>query len=266
MKNKIITIALLIICSSIQVFSQEKNEINQTDENGLKQGYWEKSYPNGTIQYSGTFKNNRPVGQFKRYNQEGDLVAEMNYQETSERVYTKFYYPGKILRAEGYFLNKLKDSVWVYYTEDGSKINEVPYVNDKKHGTEKKFYTSGALSEISVWNNGINDGLTKRFYESGAVMMRIFYNNGKLDGEYNVYDAEENILIQGQYKNNKREGKWLYYKENGHIENELNYVNGIADNQEELELLENEQIKQLENNKGKIQDPNESMYNAIPPQ
>lgn len=97
-------------------------------------------------------------------------------------------------------------------------------------------------------------------------MMRILYKNGKLEGEYNVYNSKEQILIQGQYKNNKREGKWLYYKENGHIENELIYVNGIAENQEELERLEDEQIRQLEQNKGKIEDPRESMYNAIPPQ
>lgn len=112
---------------------------NQIDVNGLKQGYWEKFYPNGIIQYSGTFKNNVPIGIFKRYNQDGDLVAEMSYLENSDKVYTKFYYPGEKLRAEGYYINKQKDSVWIYYSEEGFKINEVPYVNDKKHGTEKSF-------------------------------------------------------------------------------------------------------------------------------
>ena len=189
----------------------------------------------------------------------------MFYKENSDKIYTKFYYPGKILQAEGYYINKKKDSIWIYYTEEGYKINEVPYLHDQKHGTERKFYQSGALSEKSEWNAGINNGLTIRYNENGNVMMRIMYQNNKLDGEYNVYGPEENILIQGQYINNKREGKWIYYKDNGHISNELNYINGIAENQEELERLEDEQIKMLENNKGKIQDPSESMYNAIPP-
>ncbi len=57
------------------------------------------------------------------------------------------------------------------------------------------------------------------------------------------------FLIQGQYENNKREGKWIYYKENGHIENELNYINGVAENQEELERIENEQIECLKKTK-----------------
>lgn len=92
-------------------------------------------------------------------------------------------------------------------------------------------------------------------------MMRIFYLNGRLDGEYNVYNSDGKILIQGQYDNNKREGKWIYYNENGQIENELNYINGVAENQEEIEKLENEQIEMLEKSKGKFQDPMENMYN-----
>ncbi len=258
-------LTLLFTAATAFVIAQNNEPVNKIDDKGYKQGYWEKYYQNGNIQYSGYFKDNKPVGEFKRYDQNGVLKVEMFYKENSVKIYSKFYYPGKILQAEGIYVGKLKDSIWNYYSVDGFKINEIPYQYDKKHGTEKKYYQNGNLTEKSEWKNGVNDGLTIRYYESGKVMMRIFYMNGILDGEYNVYGSDENILIQGQYENNKREGKWIYYKENGHIKDELNYINGEAENQEELERLENEQIEMLEQNKGKFQDPMENMYNSIPP-
>jgi len=96
-------------------------------------------------------------------------------------------------------------------------------------------------------------------------MMRIGYKMDMFDGEYNVYSSEENILIQGKYINNKREGKWIYYKNNGHVDREVVYIDGVAENQEELERLEHEQLEMLEKNKGKIPDPRDSFYNDMPP-
>jgi antitoxin component YwqK of YwqJK toxin-antitoxin module len=264
--KRISTIFFLILFAvSNVVIAQNGETINQIDQNGLKQGYWENHYPDGTIQYSGSFINNKPVGQFKRYTKEGVLKVIMTYVENTNKVYSTFYYPNMSIHSEGIYIEKQKDSTWNYYSIDGFKLNEVTYLNDKKHGTERKFYESGNLSEISEWTNGVNNGLTIRYYESGNVMMRILYSNGILNGEYNVFDSNEKIAIQGQYKNNKRDGKWIYYKENGHVESEINYTNGIADNQEELDRLEREQLELLEKNEGKIQNPAESMYNAIPP-
>jgi len=265
MKQKISNFFLLFFLATAICVAQDTKDINKLDNNGYKQGYWEKHYQNGNIQYSGNFIDNKPIGEFKRYDQNGVLKVKMLYNKNSNKIYSKFYYPGQILQAEGYYIGKLKDSIWNYYSLDNFRINEVPYQYNQKHGTEKKYYQNGNISEISEWKNDVNDGLTIRYYESGEIMMRIFYMNGILDGEYNVYGTNENILIQGQFENNKRDGKWIYYKDNGHIKYELNYINGVAENQDEIERIEHEQIELLEKNKGKFQDPMENMYNSVPP-
>lgn len=259
--DKIIRILILLLLSTSNIlFAQNSN--NKVDENGLKQGFWKKYYPNGTVQYTGNFVDNKPIGEFKRYNQDGTLKVSMIYRKNSNKVYSTFFYPDMKIHSEGIYIEKLKDSTWNYYAIQGYKINEVNYVNNKKHGTELKFYENGNISEKSEWAHGINHGLTMRYYESGKVWMRILYSNGIMDGEYNIYGLQENILIQGQYKNNKREGKWLYFKNNGHVKDELNYKNGIPDNHEELERLKQEELELLEKNKGKIKDPRETMYNT----
>jgi antitoxin component YwqK of YwqJK toxin-antitoxin module len=113
------------------------------------------------------------------------------------------------------------------------------------------------LYEKTEWKEGIKDGLVMRYYDSGKVMMRIFFMNGIMDGEYNVYGPDEKILIQGQYDFNRRVGTWKYYKENGHIETEVKYINGVAENQAELDSLENAYIEMMEQNKGKFKEPTE---------
>jgi antitoxin component YwqK of YwqJK toxin-antitoxin module len=256
MKYKIIFITFIFIASSLFSFAQE-NSINQVDDKGYKQGLWKKYYQNGKLQYEGNFKNNKPVGELKRYTNDGVLKAVLDFEENSNNIYAKFYHPGKKIQAEGIYIGQSKDSIWNYYSEDGFLINKVPYVNDIKTGIEEKFYNNGNLYEKTEWKEGIKDGLVLKYYDSGNVMLRIFYMNGIFDGEYNVYGPDENILIQGQYENNKREGTWKYYKENGHIETELKYINGVAENQEELERLENEYIEKLENDKGKFKEPTE---------
>lgn len=265
MKAKgIFTVAIILLLTSLS-YSQNRKEYNILDENGKKQGYWEKRYENGNIKYAGFFKNDKPIGVLKRYDSEGNLNVEMNYIENSEKVLTKFFYPGKILQAQGYFINQSKDSIWNYYSIENFLINSVPFENNQKHGIEKKYYENGKIYEECEWKNGIKDGLTIHYYENGNVMNRILYMNGILDGEYNVYGLDNNIIIQGQYENNKRDGNWIYYKKSGHIDSEIKYINGVAENQKKIDELETQLLDELEKNKGKIKNPMDEMYNAIPP-
>ena len=258
----ILTLAFALLASYTK---SQNNQKNIVDSKGYKQGYWEKTYSNGQIKYKGFFKDNKPVGDFKRYDVEGNLKAEMTHFENSNKVYAKFYYPQNIIQAEGYYINKQKDSIWNYYTTDKYLINSVSYKNNKKEGVEKKFYPSGSVSEIAKWKDGLNEGTTTRYYEKGNIMSIYNYKKGKLDGEYKVYGVSNNILIHGNYSDNRRDGKWIYYKEDATVEKEITYTNGIADNAEELERLETEYMKLMEKNKGKFKDPMDQMYNAIPP-
>ena len=43
------------------------SQINQSDTNGLRQGFWKKEYPNGGLIYKGNFKDGKPVGEWKRF-------------------------------------------------------------------------------------------------------------------------------------------------------------------------------------------------------
>lgn len=265
MKQKIILLLLLVIIPFIQYAQNNDTLYNQTDKNGLKQGYWKKSYPNGKIQYTGKFVNNNPIGKFKRYTPEGDLLVIMNYKMNSEKVYSIFYYSNKNKQAEGNYIGKLKDSIWNYYSEDGILLNNVPYSSDIKNGTEIKYYNTGNIFEKYEWVQDIEDGKHLRYYENGNVMIRSTYVKGILNGIYASYSIDNKPIVTGNYNNNLRDGIWIFYDETGREKQKINYIDGVAENQEELDKLEQYEIDQLEKNKGLYSDPSEETYKNNPP-
>lgn len=203
-----ILLTVSFILTLLSLSAQTQDTINQVDANGMKQGYWEKEYPNGNLQYAGNFINNKPTGLFKRYDPDGNLKAIMNHKPNSARVFVQLFYANGNIQAEGIYIGRKKDSIWNFYSIDGYLINQVPFQNDKKHGTEYKFYQDSSLSEIIEWENGVKHGIQEQYYQSGISKIKMFYNNGIREKQYIINDEKGNSIITGYYKNNLRHGIW----------------------------------------------------------
>ena len=93
--RKILLLVSLVAAPEIaflQTSSYENDTVfNNVDKNGLKQGHWKKYYPNGNLNYSGFFKDNKPVGILKRYFESGNLKAIMNFDNTGTFSETKLF-------------------------------------------------------------------------------------------------------------------------------------------------------------------------------
>ena len=95
-----------------------QGDINQVDENGNKQGHWEKKYKNGKLRYSGQFIDNEPIGLFKRFSNKGKLSSTLLYKKGVIAVKAQFFHEnGKVL-AEGVYIAQKKDSTWKFYSEN----------------------------------------------------------------------------------------------------------------------------------------------------
>ena len=79
---------------SIPLFAQETEvQYNQTDEQGRKQGAWQKYHPGDSVlRYKGHFKDDQPYGKFTHYFINGMTKVELTYN-TSERSLARTYYP-----------------------------------------------------------------------------------------------------------------------------------------------------------------------------
>ncbi len=234
----------------------ENKKVNQVDEKGRKQGKWKKVYRNGKTAYEATFKDDQIVGTQKRFHENGNLASVLQLDAAGKRSVVKFFNESGKIWATGFYNGKLRDSVWNYFNPDSTLLATERYRNGKKNGVYKVFFKNGKLAQESIWEDGELNGYERKYFESGSLMFEASYKKGKRHGGYKKYFVEGNVQCQGFYKDDLRIGKWLFFKQNGSLEEELEYdESGKLKNAAEYEKKESDLLKRLEENKGKLKDP-----------
>ena len=62
----------------------KSGKINVVDDKGLKQGKWMKVHTTGKLAYEVFFKDDKPIGEYKRFHLNGKLSVLLNYEENSD--------------------------------------------------------------------------------------------------------------------------------------------------------------------------------------
>jgi antitoxin component YwqK of YwqJK toxin-antitoxin module len=233
---------------------------NQTDKQGLKQGFWKAKYPNGSIRYTAFFANDKPVGLMKRYFDDNSTMAEMYFVPNSTRVKSKMYFQqGPVAAIGNYSQKDVKDSVWNYYSYYTKTLSrQETYVNGKLDGPVLSYYQSGKLSEDKRWKNGISEGTWIQYYEDGTIKLSTICTNGKRNGQFVSNYPDGKPEWKGNYINDKREGKWENFDPSGVVLTTIEYKDGVATNQAELNAKQQELLQQIEKQQGKIAEPDQN--------
>jgi antitoxin component YwqK of YwqJK toxin-antitoxin module len=229
---------------------------NRTDEKGLKQGPWKKYYPNGNLNYTATFKDDKPVDTLKRYFESGNLKALIYFNSAGISARARLFYEDGQVAAEGYYYNSLKDSLWKYYSYfEGTVISDEIYRKGKKHGLSHKYYPNGVVTEIIEWKDNIKDGIWEQYYQDKSLRLKGSYLNDELSGDITVYYPDGNIQMRGYYLNGKRHGKWSFFNEKDSLNYEVNFINGKAEDEEILTRKQQEYFQKIDENIGKFKEP-----------
>jgi antitoxin component YwqK of YwqJK toxin-antitoxin module len=236
---------------------------NQLDNQGRKQGWWKKYYPDQTIMYVGFFKDDIPLGLFKRYFETGAIKAIMNYYHDGVTVYTKLFYMNGEPAAEGKYYKTKKDSIWRYYSYYSHSLTYTEtYLDGLKNGLSAKYYENGKVAELMDWKLDMKHGDWFQFYEDSTLRLSSQYTNDELNGPYKVYNPAGILLVDGQYINNEPDGTWHYYDDEGQLKFELLYDNGKVLNGEVLEEEVKKFMEEMEKNLGTIPEPD--LENIVP--
>ncbi|MFP4472022.1 MAG: toxin-antitoxin system YwqK family antitoxin, partial [Bacteroidales bacterium] len=129
--------------------------INRTDAQGLKQGLWKKTDDQGNIIYEGRFRDDVPYGTFTYYYPDGIVKAVSQISDEGRRAFIKTYRESGQLMAEGFYLDKEKDSTWNFYHPVGFLLTREKYENGKKSGPSVSYYPEGDTSEILHYKSGL---------------------------------------------------------------------------------------------------------------
>jgi len=255
MRTAVLTILVFLITIG---HSWAQEAINQLDTNGQKQGYWEKRQPNGKLLYTGYFKDDRPVGEWKRYHENGVIKAQLVYPENSDTAAVQLFddYGNKV--AEGFYVGKVKTGRWVYF-EKRQKVAEENYANGQKNGIAKTYYPTGELFVECKYVDGLQEGVYRAYFNSGKPYFECQMKADKRDGFCQIFYPNGELETEAFYRKGIRNDEWKYFDENGNYQYSLVYDEGIVTNPAVLDSIEQIRYQQLDTNKNKIVDPEKFM-------
>ncbi len=234
------------------------SQVNQTDANGLRQGPWKKEYPNGRLMYEGLFSDGKPVGEWSRYYEGGQVKAKIRYVENSDSAYAQLFDPHGRKMAEGAYLDEQRTGTWILYSEN-RKVAEETYRQGQKHGTSRTFYPTGELFEESEWQEGVQEGNYRAFFKNGNPYMQCKYQGGKRNGLCLSHFMNGRVEMEALYKEDLREGAWKFYDEDGNLLYTLHYRNNELLNPEVRDSIDNRQLQIMERSGRSIPDPEKFM-------
>jgi antitoxin component YwqK of YwqJK toxin-antitoxin module len=193
-------------------------QINQTDSDGKNHGPWEKRYENGEIQYRGEFSHGEPIGTFERFYDDGILQAVIEYRNSSENYATLYYPEIEVRMAEGRYIDQERDSVWTFYSEEGSLTSKESYQNGEKEGSTEIYYEDGSISERIMFKGDVKNGAWEQYFNNGNPKLKASVINGvKYDGQYTTYNLDGIKLKEGKYSDGKKESSWYIFNEDGSV-------------------------------------------------
>ena len=188
---------------------------NITDENGLKQGVWTKNYPWGTLRFEGAFEDDKEVGIFRFYDQNGKMISQREYETPGGISNAVIYMPNGNVEALGQFDGKKKIGQWKYFSTRGYLVSTDEYVDGLKDGPERIFYSDSTLAEIIHWKADQKNGEWLKYSSLAKPTLKAFFSNGQLHGSYLSYHPSGKKKVEGAYKKGLKNGKWFYYSDKG---------------------------------------------------
>ena len=107
------------------------------------------------------------------------------------------YYPNKRIMESGPLNDLGKQGKWRYFSEEGSLVRMVEYLNDQKNGQSTRYFPNGIIAVQFEYKNDILDGPGFEYYSNGKIKEEWKYENGKYH-PINFWNEEgEQILING---------------------------------------------------------------------
>jgi antitoxin component YwqK of YwqJK toxin-antitoxin module len=248
------SLLLLLAFCTFAFLSQSQEVVNKTDPKGLKQGKWVSKYPGGSLKYEGNFIQNKPVGEWKRYHENGKIKAIMTYRPNSDRIFASLFDGEGKLYAKGVFEGTLRDSTWSFFSGE-LMVSVENYHLGKREGKAIGFDQNGKKIWERELKNDLPDGNEVQFYPSGIKMKEIFYKEGKKCGPALFYDENGIKTMEGSYLDDLSDGTWKVFDKQGNFKYQIEYDKGEVVNKGAMDTLQINAFKQYDKIKGKIPEP-----------
>jgi antitoxin component YwqK of YwqJK toxin-antitoxin module len=227
----------------------DREDINRTDEGGLKQGTWKSFYPDGKLKSEKQYKDNMLNGLYKEFNQKGNLVLAMKYEndvvveenvEDDESIEIRNEYNEQNrLVYSGPYRQNIPVGIHRYYHPDGEVVDGKIYNDEgkvvsegiiddegKRHGQWVDFYTTGEKRAEGKYENNLREGRWTFYRKNGKIEQTGTFSRGRLMGIWRWYYEEGSVFREEEYFNGKEDGTMIEYSLEGRIITEGDFIEG----------------------------------------
>ncbi|TSE04178.1 toxin-antitoxin system YwqK family antitoxin [Aquimarina algiphila] len=134
--------------------------------------------------------------------------------------------------------NLTLDNGYMYYKDklysgtlfskiDTLTVNEITYLEGKKHGKEQKFFFNGKLAVLRFYTHGKKSGTHKAWWNNGQLkFVNHFDINGNPIGTQRAWYSNGKLAEELNYTNGKEDGTQKLWDFNGKIKANYQVLNG----------------------------------------
>lgn len=135
---------------------RRREDINQTDRQGMRQGPWKEFHANGRVRWEGAFVDDKRHGIFKEYDAQGNLKELAKYdggvvdtgaaEKLTVEIKRTFHSNGKVASLGGYSKSGKREGLFKEFSTDGSIKGARLYQGDQ-------LLSEGLVNEAGAWKD-----------------------------------------------------------------------------------------------------------------
>jgi len=162
----------------------------------IQEGVHLTYHDNGRIHISGTYQNSEKTGEWREYNQRGNVIAISIYSEgnlifeqkpNTIKNYTSYHDNGRV-KEQGMLKGTKRDGEWYLYSKRGKLLRKTNYFQGKiiKQNSTRiidsfvTYHKNGFVKEEGILKMGQRDGIWKMYDDDGEHIETVTYINGKV--------------------------------------------------------------------------------------
>lgn len=140
----------------------------------------------------------------------------------------------KTLQMDGYYLDsscKIKNGLFYYFHPNKTLSSAGLYVNGKKQGVWRSYYSDGRMKDSTTYENGYIKDIRMEWYANGFPMDSLKYNSDGSAVQVSWFN-DGTPGSSGKYQNGKKNGVWQYFHKNGKLSSLESFSNDAMINKE----------------------------------
>lgn len=175
---------------------------------------------------------------------------KINQKDSEGKKQGRWIYFGKDRPQEGYpadgkieegpYVDDRKEGTWIKYHTDGVTPKlKGEYKNNRPEGDYVKIYPNGKIKEQGTFIRNLYQDSLKRYHENGKLEYEAAYNStGKEQGKVKYYYPNGQVEFEYESNDGKPTGKATRYYENGDIKEVIYYgSDGSVAKSEQREMV-----------------------------